>query len=60
LTDLVEVSFKLPKPLKRKVEQLIEAGVFVDKSEAFRAAVRDLLLKHAVKPKDCIPSEIPR
>jgi len=46
--------------MERKIEQLVQAGLFINKTEAFRAALRDLIQKHQVKPKDCIPSEIPR
>jgi Arc/MetJ-type ribon-helix-helix transcriptional regulator/DNA-directed RNA polymerase subunit RPC12/RpoP len=40
------ISLNLPRFLLEQADNLIDKGVFQDRSELFRAAVRDLIFKH--------------
>jgi len=45
----VEVAFRISKELDRRADKLVETGVFPNRSELFRQALRDLLQKFEVK-----------
>jgi len=42
---MVVVSMKIPEALLKDLDMLIEAGVYHSRSDAIRAAVRDMILR---------------
>ena len=45
MRNSVEVAFRIPKEQDRAADKLVEKGVFQNRSELFRQALRDLLQK---------------
>lgn len=42
---LVLVSFRIPKQMLDELDELVREGVFSSRSEAIRAAIRDLIIR---------------
>ncbi len=51
LGPLKLVTVKLPEKLIADVDQLVEAGIYHNRSDAIRAAVRDLLRRELWRPE---------
>jgi Arc/MetJ-type ribon-helix-helix transcriptional regulator len=46
------VTVRVPDQQKRKVDRLVETGVFASRSEAIRAGIRGLLAEHDVRERE--------
>ena len=46
MVKLVSVSVKIPESYARLLDLLVKTGVYTSRSEALRAAVRELVRKH--------------
>ncbi len=46
MVKLVSVSVKIPESYARLLDLLVKTGVYTSRSEALRAAIRELVRKH--------------
>ena len=48
MVDMVAITFRIPKSVVKRLDILVNSGMYASKSEIIREAVRDVLYKQAL------------